>query len=114
MGEKWRHRLSWLLLAAYLPLVVASVLHVHHGRQAAVLCDDCLHHVDHPAHYGAAADDAQVCLVCHLLSMPRLAGAAIVAMVAVMAVAVVRAVTAGSLAGAASLRLSPRAPPTVC
>lgn len=74
MNRTWRNRIAWLLLLAYLPMLLASALHVHH--QPAVeefACFDCAHHIAHPAHFGEYRGGEQSCLYCHILSLPNLA-----------------------------------------
>ena len=74
MNRTFKNRIAWLLLAAYLPMLVASVLHVHHLPGAEdVACYDCVHHISHPAHFGEYHPAEQSCLYCHLLSLPNLA-----------------------------------------
>ncbi len=62
---KWMRRIApWMLLAAYLPLVVASSLHVHH--ETVDLHDDCLQCAGHfeTQHYHQS--DCQYCTFLNL------------------------------------------------
>lgn len=52
-----------LLMVAYMPLLVVSVVHVHRVPQVAV-CDDCVHHVEHPSHFNPGSLDSCRCLFC--------------------------------------------------
>lgn len=65
-----------LLLTIYLMILSASVLHVHHHADHAddpVVCQDCLHHVQHSGHVGTNTVPSDTCLVCEFLSVTYLA-----------------------------------------
>ena len=67
MSRKALHIVSWLLLAAYMPLIVASVMHTHHP--AAVQCQECAAHVAHPVHLDSSVLQVHDCMLCHLLTI---------------------------------------------
>ncbi|MBR1766843.1 MAG: hypothetical protein IJ745_07420 [Bacteroidales bacterium] len=88
MDNRRKKTIVWLLIAAYLPMLLASGLHVHHQPVAAEEdCYDCLHNIAHPVHFSACHDVAPDCLYCHLLSLPELANT-VVAAVAMLLVVV--------------------------
>ncbi|MBR1849896.1 MAG: hypothetical protein IJ789_00830 [Bacteroidales bacterium] len=87
MNKRLRNRIAWLLAVAYLPMLMASAFHVHHQSVTDDLaCGDCVRHVAHPAHFGQQHSTSQPCLVCHILSLPKLSAAALVLIVAPMIV----------------------------
>ncbi len=73
-----------MLAMAYLPMLVASVVHIHHETEGVAMCVDCVHHVNHPAHFGAASSTVHDCLYCHLLSLPRIIAVAVAGMAVFM------------------------------
>lgn len=58
---------SWILLAAYLPMVVISSVHVHH--ETIDIHDDCLRCV---GHFEAQHNHQCDCQYCHFLSLSYL------------------------------------------
>lgn len=58
---------AWVLLVAYLPLLVSSAVHMH--QPTATMCDDCAHHVEHPSHFAESAVTMQDCMFCHVASI---------------------------------------------
>lgn len=87
--KRWRYRIAWLFIAAYLPMLIASVLHSH-PLPGNDVCYDCSHHIDHPAHFSSCDNTNHNCLYCHLLSLPKAACPA-----AAVVVAAIAAVTLG-------------------
>lgn len=58
---------TWVLLVAYLPVLLTSALHTHE-RPTAPLCNQCAHHEAHPIHFAEAQVNLQDCLLCHLMT----------------------------------------------
>lgn len=114
--KKW---IAWLLVAAYLPMLLVSVLHVHHvpGAEEAE-CYQCVRHIAHPAHFGEYHSDEQTCLYCHVLSMPNLAlalAAGLVVLMAAVRLATAVAQVSGILCvGTQRLRAPPVGAPASC
>jgi len=75
---------AWVLLVAYLPLLIGSAVHVHKPHE--VLCDDCAHHVEHPSHFAEATVALQDCVACHLVSLIYIGVAAMAVVAHPMAV----------------------------
>lgn len=101
---------AWVLLAAYLPLLVASSVHTHRLPEGA-LCDLCAHHVAHPSHFSETIVSLQDCLVCHLMSFSYF-GAAAVAVAMVLVLTAPLAVGCSARMAVAPCRVvSLRAPP---
>lgn len=119
MNRTIRNWMAWLLVAAYLPMLLASVLHVHHQPVAEEkACYDCAHHIAHPAHFGEYHSAEQTCLYCHVLTMPNLALALatglVVLMAAVRLVAAVSRVSCSQRVGTQRLRAPPVGAPASC
>ena len=59
----------YVLLAAYMPLLVALSFHTHTDQHSeAAECPDCAHHIHHKAHLSEAAVMAHDCIYCQLTS----------------------------------------------
>lgn len=119
MNKTVRNTIAWLLLAAYLPMLLASVVHVHHDSFAdEAACYDCAHHLAHPTHFGKYHSSEQPCLFCHLLSMPNLAlslvAGLVVLMAAVRLATAVAHVPCTQCVGAQRLRDPPVGVPASC
>lgn len=71
-----RRAIALLLLAAYMPLLVASVFHTH--RPVSEMCSQCAAHESHPAHFSQTAVAVQDCAVCQAIGAPRLLLASVV------------------------------------
>lgn len=64
-----RHIAPFVLLAAYMPLLVALSFHTHSDTHSdAAECPDCAHHIHHKAHLAEAAVMAHDCVYCQLTS----------------------------------------------
>lgn len=71
MGQR-RRILSFLLLAVFLPAVLASSLH-RHPHEEAFSCVDCHHESGHLLPGTGGIDD---CVLCHFLGLPYIAALA--------------------------------------
>ncbi|MBR1549564.1 MAG: hypothetical protein IJ634_02895 [Bacteroidales bacterium] len=112
MNKTLRNRMAWLLVAAYLPMLLASVLHVHHLPAAGEAdCFKCVHHIAHPAHFGEYHSSEQTCLYCHVLSMPNLALALAAGLVVLMAAVRLCVLPSAAEASCSRGRVRLRAPP---
>ena len=59
----------YILMAAYMPLLVALSFHTHTEQHSeATECPDCAHHLHHKAHLAEAAVMAHDCVYCQLTS----------------------------------------------
>ena len=108
-----RTRISaWILLAAFLPLLVVSSFHTHRLPSAeADVCHQCVAHEAHPAHLGVPVVTVHDCVFCHLMSFQYLGSAALLAAVLLpVSVAVSMGVPSAVVAGRVC-RPSLRAPP---
>lgn len=64
-----RHIAPFVLLAAYMPLLVTLSFHTHDNpHPAESKCPDCAHHVTHRAHLAEAVMMAHNCIYCQLTS----------------------------------------------
>lgn len=70
--EQKRRIFSFLLLAVFLPAVLASSLH-HHSHEEEISCVDCHHTSGHLLPGEAGIDD---CVLCHFLGLPYIAALA--------------------------------------
>ncbi|WP_262288390.1 hypothetical protein [Hallella absiana] len=74
-----RQTAAWILMAVFIPMLFLASLHRHipvEQSQAGV-CYACLHHIHHDAHLTTMAHHAGDCVLCHFLSLPFLATAAL-------------------------------------
>jgi len=69
--ELKRRIFSFLLLAVFLPAVLASSFH-HHDHEEEFSCVDCHHESGHLLPGTAGIDD---CVLCHFLALPYIAAA---------------------------------------
>ncbi len=64
-----RNIAPYVLLAAYMPLLVALSFHTHTDQHSeATECPDCAHHIHHKAHLAETAVMAHDCVYCQLTS----------------------------------------------
>ena len=63
-----RHIAPYILLAAYMPLLVALTFHTHSEEQPLTECSECAHHIHHRAHFDEAITLAHDCVYCQLTS----------------------------------------------
>ena len=70
--RKKRQRLhaAWLLLMLYVPLLIATSLHMHTEVADDPVCEECLHHVCHESHFSQVGFSVDDCLFCQLSSLP--------------------------------------------
>ncbi|MBP5546633.1 MAG: hypothetical protein J6X59_05075 [Bacteroidales bacterium] len=65
--NRYRRIASWILLVAYLPLVVMSSLHVHHETvDTKDVCSHCAGHIEDQHHHESN------CQYCHFLNLSYL------------------------------------------
>lgn len=67
-----RIRFAWLLLAVYMPLLLAVTFHHHSAEEMnpAAYCQDCAHHIHHDGHLTATHAFGHDCVLCQLQSLP--------------------------------------------
>jgi len=110
--RRTRRIAPWILLAAYLPLVLASMFHSHAlPDTSATSCPDCVRHVAHPAHFSDISLQSHDCLLCQLLSVVYIGIAAAVVVAVMMVVATVKPQSWRHTGTAATGLSSLRAPP---
>ena len=74
---------SWLLLAAFLPMLVLSSLHTHSPQSRAAVaasyqqaaqdeCSECVRHLPHAGHFTTATTPLHPCVFCQFLSLTYL------------------------------------------
>lgn len=64
-----RHIAPYILMAAYLPLLVTLSFHTHADEHSADNeCAECLHHIHHKAHLAESVANAHDCIYCQLAS----------------------------------------------
>ena len=74
MTQRKRHIIAWVLLAVFVPAVLASSLHTHpEVVDSAAECSQCAHHVPHDGHIGADNGGIRDCVLCHFLGLPFVA-----------------------------------------
>lgn len=66
--EVRRQLTAWLLLAVFVPAVVAAALHVHGDAVVETTCSACVHHQAHAGHLTAAAGCWHDCVLCQLMT----------------------------------------------
>ena len=62
-----RQLYAWLLLAVFLPTMVAAALHIHPATAIVDNCSACVHHQPHAGHLLSASPGAHDCVLCQLL-----------------------------------------------
>jgi len=79
MAISVKRRLSaWLLLLVFVPMMVATSLHVHDVAALSVAeCEQCLHHVHHDGHIGTYAENIHDCVLCQFANLPFIAATAV-------------------------------------
>jgi len=66
--ELKRQFYAWLLLAVFVPTMVAATLHIHPSTVAiADECSACVNHQPHAGHLLSASASAHDCVLCQLL-----------------------------------------------
>lgn len=70
--EKRRMIIARLLLAVFLPMLVATTLHTHEAVKSDV-CVECVNHTPHAGHLSASHHLIDDCVLCQLSSLPYLA-----------------------------------------
>ncbi len=66
--QSTRHnRLGLFLLALYLMILGASVLHIHESAGSADVCHDCIEHVKHSGHISQLSIMDVDCVLCQIL-----------------------------------------------
>ena len=65
-------RFAWLLLAVYIPLLLAVTFHHHSAEEMnpAAYCHDCANHIHHDGHLTATHAFGHDCVLCQLQSLP--------------------------------------------
>ena len=64
-----RNIAPYILLAAYMPLLVALSFHTHTDEHSADYeCAECSHHIHHKAHLAESVEMAHDCVYCQLTS----------------------------------------------
>lgn len=72
--EKRRRICSLLLLAVFLPAMLASFLHRHpHQISLTQECVQCVHHLPHQDHLNVGHGGFSECVLCQFLSLPFIA-----------------------------------------
>ncbi|MBR1711848.1 MAG: hypothetical protein IJ722_00360 [Alloprevotella sp.] len=72
MHIELRRRLSaWMLLAAFVPMLLLSSLH-RHADWGGSVCAECVQHQPHTGHLTQALGGVDDCLLCHFFSLSYL------------------------------------------
>jgi len=108
--QRQKELFARLLLWMYIPMLLASVLHVH-PADTTLVCDDCAHHVSHAPHFMSLEKSCHDCVLCHFSNTVYLA-APVVVLAAVLPCAATRPMQICSLPPLPYTgRCSDRAPP---
>ena len=70
--ENRRMTIARMLLAIYLPILIAATLHTHEVVPSDV-CVECVNHTPHAGHFSASHQLFDDCVLCQLCNMPYLA-----------------------------------------
>jgi len=70
--ERRRTILARLLLAVFLPMLIATTLHTHEAVQTDV-CVECVNHTPHAGHLSVSNHLLDDCVLCQLCALPYLA-----------------------------------------
>lgn len=75
MKRNKRHISAWILLAVFVPMLILSSLHVHHGSLTAEKeCAECVHHHCN-GHITQGTETIHHCVLCQFLSITFYAAA---------------------------------------
>ncbi|MCR5314049.1 MAG: hypothetical protein K6E54_10515 [Bacteroidaceae bacterium] len=67
-----RQLAPWILLAVFVPMLVLSMLHIHHSdEKVEETCDECVHH-HCDGHLNQQIGTFHVCLLCQFTTLPML------------------------------------------
>lgn len=113
MNRSVKRRLSaWLLLLVFVPVIVATSLHVHdYGEINTTECEQCLHHLHHGGHFNAYANHSFDCPLCQFASLPFVISTAVAISVAAVILKVVYTNPAENVRIGICNTRSTRAPP---
>ncbi len=111
--KKIRRIAPFILLVAYLPLVLASIFHSHTLPSSTSDCPDCVRHVAHPAHFSDIGIQSHDCIICQVLSVVYI-GITMLAVVATMMVVATIKPQRWHYSGAATIGLSSLRAPPLC
>ncbi len=107
-----RHIAPYILIAAYMPLLVALTFHTHSESHTAMTeCAECAHHIHHRAHMDEAVAMAHNCVYCQLTSSSYYAPASVSLSYQSSIVAAVDNSLSDDYVSTSPFGLSPRAPP---
>jgi len=93
LSDHFRKRIARFLLALYLMVLTAGVLHNHDCAGEIVSCQDCLSHVQHDSHFDEGTLSDGDCVLCNFLNTSYLT-----AQVVLVAIPVLIAVACPDLA----------------
>ena len=69
---------AWILLSVFIPMLIASSLHVHGVESSTYpICHECISHIPHSGHLLADHMGLHSCVLCQFLSIAFLAASAI-------------------------------------
>jgi len=75
-SRRFRQTIARLFLLVYLPMAMASAMHIH-APSPAITCDNCARHVAHAAHFSIADNHFDDCVLCQFLSLSYLPAAVV-------------------------------------
>lgn len=69
---------AWILLSVFIPMLIASSLHIHGEETSSLtICHECINHIPHSGHLFADQMGVHSCILCQFLSIVFLAASAI-------------------------------------
>ncbi|MBR1595134.1 MAG: hypothetical protein IJ726_07350 [Phocaeicola sp.] len=73
--ERLKRKISaWILLSVFIPMLIASSLHIHGGEVTMNdSCHECINHIPHSGHLIAGHMGLHSCILCQFLSIAYLA-----------------------------------------
>jgi hypothetical protein len=106
---------SWLLLAVYLPILLASSFHTHHTElQEPLECAACVHHESCPGHLDTGNIQMHDCVLCQFLQLTFFATASVAFLVCKIIKSVYQDLRTASVRVYKGGPTALRAPPCFC
>ena len=104
---------AWVLMAVFLPAMVAAALHVHEDAVVEMECSACVHHQAHAGHLMSNAGHWHDCVLCQLMATSFTASATMLLAVLVTCHLALYPTLEASVVPGTNKRHGSRAPPFV-
>ena len=106
-------KVSWLLLAVFVPMLLLSSLHIHQQVTGEGECYECANHLHHSGHISLQTASFRDCVLCQFVTLTYVSAVAVVFVVAATLHAVQFFFPSVQCLSASHRSRVPRAPPVV-